>query len=973
MNAMALVGFPGSTRALACRDSRPRGPLETIREAKNQRATAPVLVRLLNGDVEKNTRGRVCSPFAIGLLRCLVLCAGLLLCSTASAAELDMREREVTAAAEALKKQPASTDAWRSAHALWLRARVALLTELYKTGEIERSLAELEAVEKAVVPGEDAVCRVVILEARVIALMRSADGWERARALLDQAERIASVKAETDLPLVVLLARVVAANSGQQYDESLATLKRLRDSPALNAIDSARARLYRVQASMYEAVTYHYMGQIEAARDAGVAGLTELAKGESTPESQLLEARLRANLAASCLRLDDQAEALRHAEAAITPLLKHSDDRACAEALASTYLTRAAIRSTHSPQGVGSKAVQSDFAEAQRLYEQCYGPHSASLLPMLTTQGWACLNLGDLDAANAALERGLRLAESNHLLPYFRIPLLENLCRLRLKQRRPDDARAVAVTMRDIWHDQLPNIIAAGSELDRLSMLRECAWVDSAMASRSEPPTEAETIHAIESIAGTYGVVLDSLMRDSALATRLPRDQRLRYTESRQQLALLTLRTPVNVRAGLADDVARLHRTLRNLEGSHHVDALSDGLVQRLQAALPADSALVIFCSYRTMDGRAAGRIAAAIVKSQSLQVLTIPVSRETILSLGDQLAEALARHRDAEVTLCLNDLRTALWQPLQPALGHVQQLYLCLDASMQRVPVTIWDHPRVTFLTTAQALLRKPPSHLPLDKGASWLLINAGTRPLSFKAGLPFPYSVVNQFKDHTLPALPGAAAEVAALVRDRPDLWAVLLSDTASGEPEENPFIASLVDSPAVIHFAGHATKHEPGIGATGPASPWWNQIDQPQEPWCSSLLFPNPQPATKADDIGNDNFLFAAELAGLDLSSTQLVTLSACQTGAGISTKNEGSYSLARAFHTAGVRDVISCTEVMPDAPAVKLMLPFYRRLEKGDDAAQAFWEEQHKLIKNDDPASLRAFGFLRLTRAWITPAE
>lgn len=79
------------------------------------------------------------------------------------------------------------------------------------------------------------------------------------------------------------------------------------------------------------------------------------------------------------------------------------------------------------------------------------------------------------------------------------------------------------------------------------------------------------------------------------------------------------------------------------------------------------------------------------------------------------------------------------------------------------------------------------------------------------------------------------------------------------------------------------------------------------------------------------------------------------------------SEGSYSLARAFHTAGVRDVLSCTEPLPDAAVADLMKPCYDRIAKGEDAAQAFWEEQQRAI-SDDLKKLRAFGFFRLTRAW-----
>jgi CHAT domain-containing protein len=80
------------------------------------------------------------------------------------------------------------------------------------------------------------------------------------------------------------------------------------------------------------------------------------------------------------------------------------------------------------------------------------------------------------------------------------------------------------------------------------------------------------------------------------------------------------------------------------------------------------------------------------------------------------------------------------------------------------------------------------------------------------------------------------------------------------------------------------------------------------------------------------------------------------------------SEGHYSLARAFHQAGVRDVLSCTEPLPDASVAPLMKAFYERLAGGADAAKAFREEQERII-GGDVTKLRQYGFFRMTRAWV----
>jgi CHAT domain-containing protein len=288
----------------------------------------------------------------------------------------------------------------------------------------------------------------------------------------------------------------------------------------------------------------------------------------------------------------------------------------------------------------------------------------------------------------------------------------------------------------------------------------------------------------------------------------------------------------------------------------------------------------------------------------------------------------------------------------------------------MNRVPATLW--PNATFLTSPQALLRKAPPPRPLAGSGIWLLVHTGHERITFAADQPFPYSIANAIKDHMLPALPGTEKEVAALCEAAPQRWDLLRSQSDAGgglgEPTESAFVQSLADPPSVIHIAGHASVSDSGIESTRSVSPWWQGVEQPRVLWSSCLFFPDPQPADATEDLSNDNFLFAAEIAGLDLIGTKLVTLSACETGTGVSPMSEGHYSLARAFHCAGVRDVLSCTEPLPDASVATLMEPMYERIARGDDAAKAFREVQQRVI-GGDVAKLRQYGFFRLTRAWV----
>lgn len=94
--------------------------------------------------------------------------------------------------------------------------------------------------------------------------------------------------------------------------------------------------------------------------------------------------------------------------------------------------------------------------------------------------------------------------------------------------------------------------------------------------------------------------------------------------------------------------------------------------------------------------------------------------------------------------------------------------------------------------------------------------------------------------------------------------------------------------------------------------------------------------------------DGTLTAEEIVGMDLSSTQLLVLSACQTALG-DLSPEGVYGLQRGFKLAGVQSIImSLWEV--DSRATELMMTsFYNYLFSGCSKHEAFRKAQDKVRK------------------------
>jgi CHAT domain-containing protein len=97
-------------------------------------------------------------------------------------------------------------------------------------------------------------------------------------------------------------------------------------------------------------------------------------------------------------------------------------------------------------------------------------------------------------------------------------------------------------------------------------------------------------------------------------------------------------------------------------------------------------------------------------------------------------------------------------------------------------------------------------------------------------------------------------------------------------------------------------------------------------------------------------DDGILTAAEVAQMDLHGTQLVVLSACETGVGEVQNGEGVYGLRRALMLAGAQTQVTSLWKVPDAATKDLMVEYYQRLIRGDGRSAALREAQRKMIKS-----------------------
>jgi tetratricopeptide (TPR) repeat protein/CHAT domain-containing protein len=337
--------------------------------------------------------------------------------------------------------------------------------------------------------------------------------------------------------------------------------------------------------------------------------------------------------------------------------------------------------------------------------------------------------------------------------------------------------------------------------------------------------------------------------------------------------------------------------------------------------------------------------------------------------------AEAPTDGTDATAGL---ELRQAVFDPLRQALGGRTRLLLAPDGDLARLPfevlptdlpgVRLIDNYKISYLAAGRDVLRwgAPSSGRPTqDLVAADPDFDLTPKPVAGEAhlgtaareaGEPVARSAGGESRHSRdldrslrLPRLAGTRREgeqIAALLGVQPWLDQAVLD----GRLKQ-------VRSPRILHLATHGfflgdqsrdsnqERLTPAMLGGGLDRLSGTELENPL--LRSGLLlagFNVWQAGGELPAEAEDGILTAEDVTGLDLQGTELVVLSACETGLGQVQVGEGVFGLRRAFVLAGARTLVMSLWKVPDRQTQELMVDFYGRILAGEPRAEALRQAQ-----------------------------
>jgi hypothetical protein len=298
-----------------------------------------------------------------------------------------------------------------------------------------------------------------------------------------------------------------------------------------------------------------------------------------------------------------------------------------------------------------------------------------------------------------------------------------------------------------------------------------------------------------------------------------------------------------------------------------------------------------------------------------------------------------------------LRDLAARLWHPLTNAIGGAERVVICAEGPIGLCPFGAFPTADGGFVIEKQVIQQLGSARDLLPVHVEQPRVTVTPNDVVIVAGVDFgdPANAVAGGLGLTLCKLDQSLKEADAVRRAFTDAMPII------GGTEATTTKLQGLASPRILHIITHGfVLPEPDNVA-----PLASSLDEDGWAAKSALArhltrlsrsglalsgFHSVQPGERAEGM-----LTALAASALDLHDTELVVLSACDSGLGQPAPSEGLIGLPRAFRAAGARAVLMSLWQLRDSEAASQMRVFYREFAEHQDPALALAIAQRDSIR------------------------
>ena len=417
-------------------------------------------------------------------------------------------------------------------------------------------------------------------------------------------------------------------------------------------------------------------------------------------------------------------------------------------------------------------------------------------------------------------------------------------------------------------------------------------------------------------------------------------------------------------------EVSRLESTLMNrCKSVGDITSFMDVDYNSVKKSLGKNDVLIDFTDFVPNAG--GRRYAAYIVNKKQKYPLLKPLFAESqIDSLGIVRPDMFYDKDFAAEVIKL------LWNPLKEHILEGSTVYyvpsqmlfqVCLESLPLEDGTLLGDHYHFVRLSSARELVRKQNKSnaasavlyggLQYDLEPNVMAENAKQYDLSSLMVMRGDYIVRG---DSIFRELHGSKVEVERISEILNRSKFEVTPYTGVNGTEES-FLSMHGKAPRILHLATHGFYYTPSEAEEVDYLRGYSDAMS-----LSGLIMSGGNAAWRGEELPAGTLggvLTANNIAHLDLSNTDMVILSACQTGQGNATA-EGLYGLQRAFKKAGVGTMVMTLWSVSDKVATEFMIKFYESLVENDWDKHKAFEQTKSYIRTQHPDPYHWAAFVML---------